>query len=84
MKRFNTTGVSFSRQHYIVDLTERVKEIKAMIDCGDYFCINRGHQYGKTITLDALKIAFAMDYTVFPSVLKVLAKRHLHQKNAYG
>ena len=36
-----------------------------MIDCGDYFSINRGHQYGKTTTLDALKNALAMDYTVF-------------------
>ena len=65
MKRFNTTGVCLSSQHYMVDLTERVKEIKAMIDCGDYFCINRGRQYGKTTTLDALKNALAMEYTVF-------------------
>ena len=79
MKRFNTTGVCLSSQHYMVDLTERVKEIKAMIDCGDYFCINRGRQYGKTTTLDALKNALAMDYTVF----SISFEGHLHLKNGY-
>lgn len=40
----------------MVDLTDRVKEIKKMIDAGEYFTINRARQYGKTITLTALKL----------------------------
>ena len=65
MKRFNTTGVCLSSQHYMVDLTERVREIRKMVDQGDYFCINRGRQFGKTTTLNTLKDALQDDYTVF-------------------
>lgn len=54
-KRFNTTGACFPEQHYMVDITERLAAIKKMIDCGDYFVINRGRQYGKTTTLNALE-----------------------------
>ncbi|MCD8083119.1 MAG: ATP-binding protein [Clostridiales bacterium] len=39
----------------MVDLTSRLKEIKAMVDRGDYFIINRARQYGKTTTLQALE-----------------------------
>ncbi|MBR6060184.1 MAG: AAA family ATPase [Victivallales bacterium] len=65
MKRFNTTGTCFPEDHYMVDLTERIREIRKMVDQGDYFCINRGRQYGKTTTLNALKNALQDDYTVF-------------------
>ena len=65
MKRFNTTGTCFPNKHYMVDLTERVAAIRAMVDNGDYFCINRGRQYGKTTTLEALASALSNDYIVF-------------------
>ncbi len=48
MKCFNTTGVCIPEKHYMVDLTERVKEIKKLVDNGKYFIINRARQYGKT------------------------------------
>jgi len=38
----------------MVDLSERVKEIKKLVDAGKYFTINRARQYGKTTTIDAL------------------------------
>ena len=66
MKRFNTTGICVPELHYMVDLTERVKEIKAMVDQGDYFCVNRGRQYGKTTTLEALRKFLDNDYLVLP------------------
>ena len=65
MKRFNTTGTCFPEDHYMVDLTERIHEIRKMVDQGDYFCINRGRQFGKTTTLNTLKDALQDDYTVF-------------------
>ena len=65
MKRFNTTGTCFPEDHYMVDLTERIREIRKMVDQGDYFCINRGRQFGKTTTLNTLKDALQDDYTVF-------------------
>ena len=55
MKEFNTTGVCVPSKHYMVDLTERVSEIKKPIDDGRYFTINRARQYGKTTTLNALE-----------------------------
>ena len=54
MKSFNTTAVCIPSKHYMVDLSERVKEIKKLIDAGKYFAINRARQYGKTTTLTAL------------------------------
>jgi hypothetical protein len=39
----------------MVDITDRLAEIKEMIRKGDYFIINRGRQYGKTTTLRALE-----------------------------
>ena len=65
MRRFNTTGTCFEDKHYMVNIDERVQEIKKMVDRGDYFCINRGRQYGKTTTLRFLKKALEAEYTVF-------------------
>ena len=64
MKKFNTTAVCIPSKHYMVDLTDRVKEIKKMIDVGEYFTINRARQYGKTTTLNALKQALMDEYYV--------------------
>ena len=47
MKKFNTTAVCVPAKHYMVDLSERVKEIKQLVDEGKYFTINRARQYGK-------------------------------------
>lgn len=63
-KRFNITGSCVPEQHYMVDITERLKKIKEMIDRGDYFVINRGRQYGKTTTLKALNNYLADSYYV--------------------
>ncbi|MCR5620376.1 MAG: AAA-like domain-containing protein [Treponema sp.] len=65
MRRFNTTGTCFADRHYMVNIDERVQQIKKMVDLGDYFCINRGRQYGKTTTLHYLKKALDEEYTVF-------------------
>lgn len=64
MKVFNTTAVCIPKKHYMVDLSERVKEIKKLVDAGKYFTINRARQYGKTTTLTALRRVLEKDYTV--------------------
>ena len=64
MKEFNTTAVCIPFKHYMVDLSERVKEIKKLVDAGKYFTINRARQYGKTTTLNALRKALAVEYVV--------------------
>jgi hypothetical protein len=61
-KRFNTTGVCFPEDHYMVDLSGRIAQIKEMVDRGDYFTINRGRQYGKTTTLRELRKRLNAEY----------------------
>ena len=55
MKKFNTTAVCLPEVNYMVDLSERVREIARLIDDKKYLTINRGRQYGKTTTLTALR-----------------------------
>ena len=64
MKQFNTTAVCIPSKHYMVDLSERVKEIRKLVDGGKYFTINRARQYGKTTTIDALETDLKNDYSV--------------------
>ena len=65
MKRFNTAGTCFPDRHYMVDITDCLDYIKEMIDQGDYFCINRGRQYGKTTTLNSIRRRFQDEYAIF-------------------
>ena len=53
-KVFNTTAVCVPEEHYMVNITGRLDEIKELIDAGKYFTVNRARQYGKTTTLLAL------------------------------
>ena len=64
MKVFNTTGVCYTDEHYMVDLTERLKAIRKMVDRGKYFVINRARQFGKTTLLHALGNTLCEDYVV--------------------
>lgn len=63
-KAFNTDGYCDSKFDYMVDLSNRLKEVKAMIDAGKYFTINRARQYGKTTMLNALISYLESDYEV--------------------
>lgn len=63
-KIFNVDGSCYPELHYMVDLSERLEAIGAMVDQGQYFCINRARQYGKTTILNALAEALKEHYTV--------------------
>lgn len=63
-KIFNTYGYCDPELHYMVDLTSRLEQIKAMVDDEKYFTINRGRQYGKTTILTALAEYLQEEYTV--------------------
>ena len=54
VRMFNTTGVCNPEQHYMVDLAERLAQVRILVDAGNYFTINRARQFGKTTTLNAL------------------------------
>lgn len=64
-KRFNVTGVCIPEEHYMVDISAKIKEIiEGYITPGYYFTINRARQYGKTTTLDGLSRALSQEYYV--------------------
>ena len=63
-KIFNINGACEPDRHYMVALQPRLKEIRAMIDAGEYFTINKARQYGKTTILRALSDFLKEDYIV--------------------
>lgn len=63
-KYFNTTGLCVETKHYMVNIDNKLKEIKKLINRGHYFVINRPRQYGKTTTLNQLKKLLSSDYLV--------------------
>jgi len=63
-KVFNTEGYCDPELHYMVDLTSRLEQIRAMVDKEKYFTVNKGRQYGKTTTLMALTEYLKKDYLV--------------------
>lgn len=64
MKEFNTTALCIPSKHYMVDITDRVREMRSLVDAGKYLVFSRSRQYGKTTTLYALRQALEEDYQV--------------------
>lgn len=66
MRRFNTAGKCIPSMHYMVDISRQVEAAAKLVRFGDYFCINRGRQYGKTTTMSCLKKVLEKEgYSVF-------------------
>lgn len=63
-RTFNTTGICNPQDHYMVDLTQRLFEVRRLVDEGKYFTINRARQFGKTTTLHALADYLSQEYLV--------------------
>jgi len=68
----------------MVDISERVERIKQMVDAGDYLCIHRGRQYGKTTTLSLLKRRLDKDYAVFSLSLESVGEAELQTDEAFA
>ena len=64
IRTFNTTGICDPKFHYMVDLSERLAQVRILVDMGKYFTINRARQFGKTTTLHALADYLNHDYFV--------------------
>ena len=62
MRKFNITGNCIKAKHYMVDTSEKLEKIKALVDDGAYFTINRARQYGKTTTLYLLSDVLRSEY----------------------
>jgi len=63
-KSFNTEGYCDPDFNYMVDLSGRLKDIRAMVDNGKYFMVSRARLYGKTTILATLADSLKADYTV--------------------
>ena len=63
-KRFNITGLCVPEKHYMVDTSAKMEQVGKMIDCGDYFTINRARQFGKTTLLHGIRQKFSDRYLV--------------------
>ena len=63
-RKFNINGACNPKQHYMIDLSSRLAQIKKMIDDGSYFTITKGRQYGKTTTLMSLCDYLKNEYEV--------------------
>lgn len=61
---FNSTGVCNPEEHYMVNLNQRMAQVKILVDEGKYFTINRARQFGKTTLLHALAEYLNHDYFV--------------------
>ena len=64
MKEFNTTGLCNPNKHYMVDISNKLENIKKLVEKEKYFIINRLRQYGKTTTLVALENSLKDEYLV--------------------
>ena len=63
-KCFNVNGSCDPEIHYMVDISDKLQKIKAMVDAGEYFTINKARQYGKTTTLNGLAELLQNEYEV--------------------
>jgi len=64
MRKFNVTGLCTPDEDYMVDISGKLEQIKALVDKRSYFTINRARQYGKTTTLKELRKVLANEYIV--------------------
>lgn len=83
-KRFNVTGACVPDQHYMVNIDKRLSEVKALIDAGNYFTINRARQYGKTTTLLALEQYLKADYHVVSLDFQMFGTGEFESENTFA
>jgi len=73
MLEFNVTGLCIPGKHYMVDISEKIRQIVVMVEKGQYFTINRARQYGKTTTLwllddELVKLGYEVAHISFEGI----------------
>lgn len=81
---FNTTGACNPQLHYMVDLRERLREIRKLVDAGEYFTINRARQYGKTTTIKALADYLKNDYVVISLDFQMIGNEEFENAHIFS
>lgn len=82
-KIFNVAGDCKPKIHYMVDIMGKLQRIKAMVDAGQYFTINRARQYGKTTTLHALAQYLQEEYLVLSLDFQLLSSGDFADENNF-
>ena len=82
-KYFNTEGSCNPEEHYMVNLENRLRDIKVLVDRGKYFSINRARQYGKTTVLNALAQYLTQYYTVISLDFQLLSYSDFENESAF-
>lgn len=67
----------------MVNLEPKLKEIRTMIENGQYFTINRARQHGKTTTLRALADYLKTDYTVISLDFQRMSSLDFENESAF-
>ena len=83
-KFFNVTAVCRPDENYMVDITQRVQSIKALVDEGKYFSITKARQYGKTTTLRALAANLQGDYCVISLDFQTFGAEEFVDENTFS
>ena len=82
-KTFNVSADCKPELHYMVDISGKLRQIKVMVDEGQYFTINRARQYGKTTTLNALEHTLANEYVVIHLDFQLLGNADFESEQAF-
>lgn len=67
----------------MVNMEDRLTEIKKLVDEKKYFVMNRARQYGKTTTLNLLVKYLSNQYTVFFISFEGLGNTAFHEESAF-
>ena len=81
---FNVTSVCLPDRHYMASLDNRLAKIKALVDDGMYFAINKARQYGKTTTLIALEQYLKNDYLVVSLDFQMFGSEEFENENTFA
>lgn len=84
MKKFNIAASCVPGKHYMVDISDKIKEIRKIIDEGEYFTINRARQYGKTTTRYMLKKEIEDEYVVINTSFEGLGDLIFQSEKAFS
>lgn len=82
-KSFNVSADCRQQLHYMVDLSDRLEQIKSMVDAGEYFTINRARQYGKTTILKALEKVLEKDYIVVSIDFQMMSHADFEKEESF-
>ena len=83
-KMFNINGDCKPLLHYMVNIEDRLNEVKKMVEQGSYFTINRARQFGKTTMLRGLAEFLENDYMVISLDFQMLGAAKFRNENIFS